>query len=175
VADQDGKRAFVRMRWGLVPRWWSKPLKELRAATFNARAETVETKPSKRFRRRWSGVGFLSHLRSLSATMSQKSSVPQAVSFVSQVLKRDSLEGVPAHKQAPSNHPRAQAGCGLISGVNVEKYPENEAPFAIGAYPNALRKWPSICWPKRMISKNCQANESGMKSKTGSGFHSRRV
>ena len=30
------------MRWGLVPRWWSKPLKELRAATFNARAETVE-------------------------------------------------------------------------------------------------------------------------------------
>jgi putative SOS response-associated peptidase YedK len=33
------------MRWGLVPRWWSKPVKELRAATFNARAETVETKP----------------------------------------------------------------------------------------------------------------------------------
>jgi putative SOS response-associated peptidase YedK len=25
--------------------WWSKPLKELRMATFNARAETVETKP----------------------------------------------------------------------------------------------------------------------------------
>src|SRR4029077_6999329 len=43
----------------------------------------------KRFGRRWSGVGFLSHLRSLRATMSQKSSVPQAVSFVSQVLKRD--------------------------------------------------------------------------------------
>jgi putative SOS response-associated peptidase YedK len=33
------------MRWGLVPWWWSKPLKELRMATFNARAETVETKP----------------------------------------------------------------------------------------------------------------------------------
>lgn len=33
------------MRWGLVPRWWSRALKELRAATFNARAETVETKP----------------------------------------------------------------------------------------------------------------------------------
>ena len=33
------------MRWGLVPRWWPKPIKELRAATFNARAETVETKP----------------------------------------------------------------------------------------------------------------------------------
>ena len=28
------------MRWGLVPRWWPK----LRAATFNARAETVESK-----------------------------------------------------------------------------------------------------------------------------------
>jgi putative SOS response-associated peptidase YedK len=33
------------MRWGLVPHWWSKPLKELQASTFNARAETVETKP----------------------------------------------------------------------------------------------------------------------------------
>ena len=45
VTERDGKRDLVRMRWGLVPRWWSKPLKELRAATFNARAETVETKP----------------------------------------------------------------------------------------------------------------------------------
>jgi putative SOS response-associated peptidase YedK len=34
------------MRWGLVPFWWSKPLKELRLATFNARVETVTTKPS---------------------------------------------------------------------------------------------------------------------------------
>ena len=34
------------------------------------------------------GVGFLSHLRSLTATMSQKSSVPQPASFVSVVLKR---------------------------------------------------------------------------------------
>ena len=33
------------MRWGLVPRWWSKPLKDVKMATFNARAETVETKP----------------------------------------------------------------------------------------------------------------------------------
>jgi putative SOS response-associated peptidase YedK len=45
IPEQDGRRDFARMRWGLVPRWWSKPLKELRAATFNARAETVETKP----------------------------------------------------------------------------------------------------------------------------------
>jgi putative SOS response-associated peptidase YedK len=35
----------AHLRWGLVPWWWSKPLKELRAATFNARAETVESKP----------------------------------------------------------------------------------------------------------------------------------
>ncbi len=32
------------MRWGLVPSWWSKSLKELKLATFNARAETVATK-----------------------------------------------------------------------------------------------------------------------------------
>jgi putative SOS response-associated peptidase YedK len=45
VTERDGKRELVTMRWGLVPWWWNKPLKELRMATFNARAETVETKP----------------------------------------------------------------------------------------------------------------------------------
>jgi putative SOS response-associated peptidase YedK len=45
VTAADGKRDLVTMRWGLVPWWWSKSLKELRMATFNARAETVETKP----------------------------------------------------------------------------------------------------------------------------------
>jgi putative SOS response-associated peptidase YedK len=44
VTAADGKRELIPMRWGLVPWWWSKPLKELRMATFNARAETVETK-----------------------------------------------------------------------------------------------------------------------------------
>ena len=38
-------RQLVTMRWGLVPWRWSKPRKELRMATFNARAETVATKP----------------------------------------------------------------------------------------------------------------------------------
>jgi putative SOS response-associated peptidase YedK len=28
VTEQDGKRNFVRVRWGVVPWWWSKPLKE---------------------------------------------------------------------------------------------------------------------------------------------------
>jgi putative SOS response-associated peptidase YedK len=45
VWAEEGKRELIPMRWGLVPRWWSKPLKEMRVATFNARAETVETKP----------------------------------------------------------------------------------------------------------------------------------
>jgi putative SOS response-associated peptidase YedK len=45
ITEHDGARDFVRMRWGMVPRWWPKPLKELKAATFNARAESVETKP----------------------------------------------------------------------------------------------------------------------------------
>src|SRR5712671_5528732 len=40
--DQQG---LVPMRWGLVPSWWSKSLKELRLATFNARAETAAEKP----------------------------------------------------------------------------------------------------------------------------------
>jgi hypothetical protein len=45
VARGDGERELVSMRWGLVPRWWSKSLKEVKMAMFNARAETVETKP----------------------------------------------------------------------------------------------------------------------------------
>jgi putative SOS response-associated peptidase YedK len=45
VVSHDGKRSLVPMRWGLVPYWWSKPLKEMKMATFNARAESVATKP----------------------------------------------------------------------------------------------------------------------------------
>jgi putative SOS response-associated peptidase YedK len=45
VIEQDGKRQLVPMRWGLIPRWWSKTIKDVKMATFNARAETVETKP----------------------------------------------------------------------------------------------------------------------------------
>src|SRR5215204_4730674 len=40
-----GTRQLVPMRWGIIPNWWSKPLKELRLATFNAPAETVAQKP----------------------------------------------------------------------------------------------------------------------------------
>ena len=42
--DAEGRRELVRMRWGLVPFFWKKSLKEV-PATFNARAETVAEKP----------------------------------------------------------------------------------------------------------------------------------
>ena len=45
MTTNDGKRELVTMRRGLAPWWWSKPRKELRMATLNARAEAVETKP----------------------------------------------------------------------------------------------------------------------------------
>ena len=46
VTSSDDTRILQPMRWGLVPRWWSKPLKELmRLSTFSARVETVTTKP----------------------------------------------------------------------------------------------------------------------------------
>ena len=44
MLDQDAGRAFTRARWGLIPYWWSKPLKQL-PATFNARSDGVATKP----------------------------------------------------------------------------------------------------------------------------------
>ena len=51
--DAEGGRELVRMRWGLVPFFWGKSLKEM-PATFNARAETVDQKPMFRdaFKRR---------------------------------------------------------------------------------------------------------------------------
>ena len=51
--DREGQRELVSMRWGLVPYFWKKNLKEA-PATFNARAETVAEKPMFReaFKRR---------------------------------------------------------------------------------------------------------------------------
>jgi putative SOS response-associated peptidase YedK len=40
----EGGMTLEKMRWGLVPAWWKKSLKEV-PSTFNARAETVATKP----------------------------------------------------------------------------------------------------------------------------------
>ena len=45
VTAEEGKRELITMRWGLIPRWWSKTIKDAKMATFNARAETIETKP----------------------------------------------------------------------------------------------------------------------------------
>ena len=49
------RRAHARSkRWGLVPGWWKKSLKEMRVATFNARSDTIADKPMFRdsFKRR---------------------------------------------------------------------------------------------------------------------------
>ena len=40
VISRDGKLELARMRWGLIPSWWKKSLKEA-PSTFNARADTV--------------------------------------------------------------------------------------------------------------------------------------
>jgi putative SOS response-associated peptidase YedK len=46
VTSSQDVRILQPMRWGLIPRWWSKPLKDLmKLSTFNARVETVTTKP----------------------------------------------------------------------------------------------------------------------------------
>jgi putative SOS response-associated peptidase YedK len=45
VIGRKGLRALVPMRWGVIPSWWSKPLKEMNLATFNARVETITEKP----------------------------------------------------------------------------------------------------------------------------------
>ena len=46
VLPRTTGRELVKMRWGLVPNWWPKPLKEWKVASFNARSESVDTKPA---------------------------------------------------------------------------------------------------------------------------------
>jgi len=41
---KNGARELVKARWGLIPAWWKKPLKEL-PATINAREESAHEKP----------------------------------------------------------------------------------------------------------------------------------
>ena len=41
VRLEDGSRQMRKARWGLIPEWWRKPLKEL-PSTINARAESVD-------------------------------------------------------------------------------------------------------------------------------------
>jgi putative SOS response-associated peptidase YedK len=43
-SSTGGTTELISMRWGLVPWWWKKPLKQL-PASFNARAESVADKP----------------------------------------------------------------------------------------------------------------------------------
>lgn len=45
IIEVNGERQYQPMRWGLVPSWWSKTIKDVKLATFNARAETVQEKP----------------------------------------------------------------------------------------------------------------------------------
>ncbi len=44
VVARGDKLELSMLRWGLVPGWWKKSLKEM-PATFNARAETIAEKP----------------------------------------------------------------------------------------------------------------------------------
>jgi putative SOS response-associated peptidase YedK len=45
VIERDDKRELVPMRWGLIPSWWKKTVREA-PSTFNARAETIASKPT---------------------------------------------------------------------------------------------------------------------------------
>jgi len=51
VGEGKRGRSLIQARWGLVPKWWKKPLSEFRATTFNARSEEAAGKPM--FRDAW--------------------------------------------------------------------------------------------------------------------------
>ena len=43
-SKRTASASLSRCVGGLIPRWWSKTIKDVKMATFNARAETVETR-----------------------------------------------------------------------------------------------------------------------------------
>lgn len=43
IVGTENGRELRQARWGLIPGWWAKPLKEMKLATFNARVEGVDT------------------------------------------------------------------------------------------------------------------------------------
>jgi putative SOS response-associated peptidase YedK len=51
IAMRDGKRAFELRRWGIIPYFHDRTIKDWKLATFNARADTVERLPT--FRNIW--------------------------------------------------------------------------------------------------------------------------
>jgi len=52
--EEGAPREVLAARWGLIPRWWRKPLSEMKASTFNARSEDASAKPM--FRDAWKGA-----------------------------------------------------------------------------------------------------------------------
>ncbi len=42
---EDGGRQMIKARWGLIPSWHRGEVRDLKASTFNARAESVHEKP----------------------------------------------------------------------------------------------------------------------------------
>ena len=47
VTAEEGNRELVPMRWGLIPRWWSKTIKDAKMATF--KRERRRLRPSRSF------------------------------------------------------------------------------------------------------------------------------
>ena len=101
--DREGRRELVSMRWGLVPYFWKKSLKEV-PATFNARAETVAEKPMFRGRRRLANPRLRRALGSL-----DRSGVERG----NPVLHRDRVGRVRLDDAVSRSHACAAAGGGF--------------------------------------------------------------
>ena len=111
IRRHDSGRELVPMRWGLVPMWWKKPLKEL-PATFNARAETVAEKPMFR-----------------SAFKSRRCIIP-ASGFYEWTGEKGAK--TPHYFSAPDSRPLAFAGLWESAANPDTKELENSATIIVG-------------------------------------------
>ena len=129
VIRGEGPRALVPMRWGLIPGWWKKPLKEMRLATFNARAETVAEKPS--------------YARSRSATTSAPGSLSRSAS-ASSTPNATAPTPCRPHSGLRQRRPRC---CGSIRAGCATRFrsrPSRHPAFRTGSATASMWKRPSI-------------------------------
>ena len=67
---------IIEARWGLIPYFWNKPIKEWKATTINATIEDVETKPS--YKSAWKSKHCLVPVRSFWEWQTQNPEAPKA-------------------------------------------------------------------------------------------------
>jgi hypothetical protein len=123
---------------GLVPFWWSKPLKELRLATFNARVETVTTKPF--FREPFKSRRCLMPVRAITSGKKRRVASSPGISQHVTGLRRSRSPGLWDEWKNRETGERLKSCAMIISGPN-EFVAEVHDRMAVLLKPDQFEHW----------------------------------